>query len=108
MPLDPTNQSVPVALPQWGAYRLAMLTNQAYQRVSGATSDQRAVSRIEAYFSTEVENWPIAKILWGQMMVGCPVAAKPSTAEAGGWTVLAEKTNMPFSFNDLGEFQIKP
>lgn len=107
MPFDPDPKSVPASLPDWGAFRLAMLMNKAYQRVSVASTDQRAVSRIETYFSTETENWPIAALLWQQMMTGCPVESKPKTQEVAAWTAIAKQTNMPFSFSDSGDLQLK-
>jgi hypothetical protein len=105
MPLeDPKSQ--PVAMPQWGAFKLAMLQNQAYGRVSAATSQQRAVSRIETYFSTEVENWPVASMFWQQMLTTCPLDKKPSAEEANVWTVIAWRTNMPIKFNAEGYMEV--
>jgi hypothetical protein len=106
MPLDQNPQSVPVAMPQWGAFKLAMLQNQAYQRVSAATSQQRAVSRIETYFSIEVENWPVASMFWQQMVTTCPLDKKPSAEDAGVWAVIARRTNMPISFNAEGYMEV--
>lgn len=107
MPLDPNPKSMPVALPNWGTFRVAMLTNQAYARVIAASANQRAVSRVESYFATEVENWPIAASLWQQMMTGCPIESKPKPEEAAGWTAIAQQTSMPFSFSASGDFQVK-
>lgn len=102
MPLDLNPKSQPVALLRWGAFRTGMLSNAAYQRVSGATSMQRAVSRLESYFATEAENWPVAFMFWQQMLMGCAVEARPTAAEVAGWNQIAQQTNMPISFNAEG------
>ncbi len=105
MPLDPDPKAQPVHLPQWGAFRVAMLSNQAYQRVAGATTQQRAVSRIESYFAVEVENWPIARLFWQQMIAACPEASRPSAEELVGWREIAKQSNMPIGFNSLGQME---
>jgi hypothetical protein len=105
MPLDPDPKSQPVSLPQWGAFRMAMLSNASYQRVSGATTQQRAVSRIESYFATEAENWAAARMFWQQMIAGCPASSKPSAAEAAVWTQIAQQTTMPIRFNADGQME---
>ncbi len=106
MPLDPDPKSVPVLLPDWGAFRVAMLMNKAYQHVSVASTDQRAVSRIETAFSTEAENWPIVALFWQQMITGCAIEAKPKPQEAAAWSAIAKQTNMPFSFSDSGDLKL--
>lgn len=37
----------------WSVYRLAMLQNSAYQRITSATADRLSVGRIETFFAIE-------------------------------------------------------
>ena len=106
MPLAENPQSEPVVFPRWGDFNLAMLQNPAYQRVSSQSSMQRSVSRLESYFATQVDNWPVAVLFWQQMLTGCPVEKRPTTSEAAAWTVIAQQTNMPIRFNEQGYLEI--
>ena len=90
-------------LPEWGDFKLAMLSDTAYQRVSSQTSEQRSVSRTEMLFTSENENWPLAALLWGQMIGGCPEDLRPTAEESARWTQIAASTNMPIKFIDTGQ-----
>jgi hypothetical protein len=102
MPLDPNPQSQAVKLPEWGAFKLEMLGNQAYQRLSSKSLAQRAVSRLESLFSIESENFVMASAFWQQIMRECPREFLPGADEAKTWKEIAQRTNMPISFNDEG------
>jgi hypothetical protein len=101
MPLDPNPKSQPVHLPDWSAFQLAMMTNQAYTRIS-RMADQRVVSRIELYFSTKAENWPLAAQMWAGMLASCPEAQRPTKEESIAWAEIALRTAMPISFANTG------
>ncbi|MEL6553593.1 MAG: hypothetical protein AAFQ63_09060 [Cyanobacteria bacterium J06621_11] len=91
-----------ISLIAWGDFKVAMLSDLAYQRVSEATAAQRAVSRIETYFAAEVENWPVAAMFWGQMVRACPTEQAPTEAEATAWNQIAAAMNMPIEFTSNG------
>jgi hypothetical protein len=107
MPLDNNPVQQPVRLPQWGAFRMAMLTNQAYQRISKASVDHRAVTRLESYFAIEADQWQTGAMFWRQILEGCPKESLPTVKEAEGWALLANQTNMPISFNPQGYMEFK-
>lgn len=108
MPLFSNPESTPDRPIEWGVFRMAMLSNAAYQRVSGATSVQRSVSRLESYFATEAENWAVARMFWQQMIAGCPQAALPSAEEVATWNQIATQANMPLGFNANGQMETRP
>jgi len=95
----------PVALPDWGAFQVGMLTNQAYQRVSNSSADQLSVNRLETFFSIQGEELPVAAQLWGLMIHGVPDGAKPNAADAAAWNAIARATHMPITFDDNGLLQ---
>ena len=97
-----TQPPEPIALLEWGQFKLAMLSNAAYVRVAERTTNQRSVSRIENYFTAEIENWPVAAMLWEQMIAGCIEGIGPTPEEAAGWTAIAQASNMPIEFTSDG------
>lgn len=101
-----TDEPRPAESIEWGDFKLAMLQDAAYQRVCDRTSNQRAVSRIESYFTAEIENWPIAAMLWAQMIHGCIEEIWPSVAEVEAWRVIAEDCSMPIEFDEYGFLQV--
>ena len=103
MPKVENASSEPLKLMQWGDFKLAMLNDVPYQKMAAATADQRAVSRIENFFTAEIDNWEVAALLWSQMLAGCPEAARPTAVEAGQWSAIATQTNMPIKFTDTGQ-----
>lgn len=102
MPVASDQTPEVVQLTDWGSFELAMLQDAAYQRVADRTANQRAVSRIELYFSTAMENWPVAAMLWHQMLSGCIPELAPTAEEAAAWSAIAQATNMPIFFNEQG------
>lgn len=107
MPLVENPQPIREMDIDWGAYRIAMLQDSAYQRVTALTTDQRSVGRIETFFAIEAEQWPIAIALWEQMITGCPDEAMPTAAEAVQWENIASTNAMPISFDESGAMRIR-
>ncbi|MEM9148929.1 MAG: hypothetical protein AAGB19_00460 [Cyanobacteria bacterium P01_F01_bin.3] len=101
-----TEEPKPVELPDWGAFQVAMFTNQAYQRVSQASAAQLAVTRLETFFSIQGEEWPVAVQLWGLMMTGVAGTTRPTVAEVEGWNAIATRTHMPIQFSDTGRLEV--
>lgn len=89
-------------IPEWGEFQLAMLNDAAYQRVSSATTSDRAVSRLELFFATQVENWPVAEMLWQLMIGGLPQLSLPQAEDIASWRAISVQTNMPITFDDNG------
>lgn len=92
----------PAVITDWGDFQLAMLRDEAYQRVVSATAAQRAVSRIETAFSSEVDDWNVVSLIWRQMLMGCEVAVMPTAEEIAMWRAIAFATNMPITFDEKG------
>ena len=102
MPLVTDAQPEEIRLPDWGVFKLGMLSNAAYLRIAEATAAQRAVSRVEAFFASDQDNWPVAAMLWQQMLSGCDAEHLPTPAEVEGWRQIAAAANMPIQFSNLG------
>lgn len=102
MPLVDSATPEDIVLPDWGGFKLAMLSNAAYQRVTDRSKNQRAVSRLESQFTAELDNWPVAAMLWQQMIAACVDEVQPTPAEVDEWRAIASNTNMPIEFNKAG------
>lgn len=102
MPAPSERKTEPAILEDWGSFKLGMLQNQAYQRVSQASTDKLSVSRIETFFSIQGEELQAAVMLWEAMMKGVEEEVRPSAFEAGQWRAIARATHMPITFNEEG------
>ncbi|MEM9150666.1 MAG: hypothetical protein AAGB19_09460 [Cyanobacteria bacterium P01_F01_bin.3] len=102
MPAPSEQQTEPATIQDWGGFKLGMLSNQAYQRISQASADQLSVSRLETFFSVQGEQMQVAVMLWGAMIQSCPEAVRPSALEVGQWRAISRATNMPIEFDDNG------
>ena len=102
MPLVTDAQPEDIVLPDWGEFKLAMLQNGAYQRVTDRSKNQRAVSRLESQFTAELDNWQVAAMLWQQMIAATLPEEQPLPDEVEQWRAIAQQTNMPIAFNDGG------
>lgn len=87
---------------EWEAFNLGMLKDQAYQRVTQTTANQRAVTRLETAFSTAAEEWGLMSQLWGQMLVDTPLSAQPTADEIESWRAIARSAGMPLAFDEQG------
>lgn len=105
MPLITNAEPEPIEIPSWNDFQLAMLTNSAYQRVSDRSANTLAVNRLETFFAQQAENWPIAAMLWSQMLSGCIDEVMPTPEEIGIWDAIAQATNMPITFDENGYLQ---
>ena len=103
MPLVPNPQSEPVTFPNWGDFKLAMHTNEAYQRCSTSSANRLTVNRLESLFTSQIENWEVAAQLWNHMLEGCPSEVLPTAEEAAAWTQIASTNNMPIQFTETGQ-----
>jgi hypothetical protein len=96
----------PPALPDWGSFRLALLSNPAYQRstlaVSGKTQGILLVQRLEN--AAAMAEPPIAVIvmLWNGVINSLPKEMPIATEEVKEWQAIATATNVPLSFTDNG------
>lgn len=88
----------PIKDPNWAQFILQMYSDEAYQRVTAATAMTQSVSRIEAFFAVQGEEWDLAALLWQGMITGVPQAQRPTDAEAAKWQEIADGANMPISF----------
>jgi hypothetical protein len=102
MPLEKEPKSQPVSLPEWSDLHLAMLGNEAYLRVSRA-ADQRAVSRVELYFATRCENWPLLSQLWDGLLASCPEEERPNEKDIAIWAEILAQTSMPIECSKTGQ-----
>ena len=102
MPLVTNPQTEPVKRPNWGDFTIAMFQDRAYQRVSYASADKLAVSRIETFFGVCGRELPVLAQIWARMIEQCAVASRPTAAEAQQWRALATASAMPISFTDSG------
>lgn len=108
MPRIERAEPQPVVLPSWGDFKLAMLRDEAYQRIVSATAAQRAVSRVESLFTAELDNWDVCSLLWRQMLMGCDPSVMPTSIEVATWRAIAFATNMPINFDEQGYLEPKP
>lgn len=96
----------PPALPNWGNFRLALLSNPAYQRstlaVSSKTQGILLIQRLEN--ATAMPEPPIAVIvmLWNGMVSSLPKELPIAEDEVEQWRAIALATNVPLSFADNG------
>ncbi|MEO1444792.1 MAG: hypothetical protein AAFV46_00890 [Cyanobacteria bacterium J06635_11] len=104
MPRVQNPQPEPIRQPDWGDFKLAMLGNGAYQKLSESTSSKLAVTRLETLFATQVDNWAVAQQLWQLMIGGCPEQSRPTAFEVAQWNAIAAGTQMPITFDDKGLF----
>lgn len=88
--------------PDWNAFQLGMLRNAGYQKVSNATSNTRAVSRLELFFGQRADNWVIAQQLWLLMIGGLSEMSQPLSEEVAQWNEIAQVTDMPIRFDENG------
>ena len=85
----------------WGTFKIAMLSDEAYQRVS-QLSDKLTVGRVETFFSIEGEEIEIAVHLWKLMIQAVPEAQRPVSTEVERWKAITRATHMPITFDDHG------
>ena len=102
MPLVENGQPEEINLPDWVSFRLAMMSNSAYQRVADRSKNRLAVNRLESLFTAQIDNWQIACVLWGQVITACLEEVQPTAAEVDEWILIADRTNMPIEFNTHG------
>ena len=93
-----TAEPEPINDPNWEQFILQMFSDEAYQRVTTATTMAQSVSRIESFFAVQGEAWDLAALLWQGMITGCPKEQRPTDAEADKWQQIADAANMPISF----------
>ena len=94
-----------IALADWGQFKLEMLQDDAYNRVSGA-SDSVISRRIETFFAIRGEALGTAKHLWAGLILKCPIDKRPTLLEVQQWREMAERAEMPISFDDNGYLTI--
>lgn len=107
MPLVPNPQSTPVKIANWRAFQVAMFGDVAYLRISEACNNPLLVSRLENFFAIRGEALEIAIQLWGAMIQLCPIAQRPTAAEAAQWENIASTNAMPISFDAFGAMRIR-
>ena len=93
------------AFADWGEFKIAMLSDEAYQRVS-QLSDKLTVSRVELFFSVEGEQLGLAVQLWVWMIQAVPEAQRPNASEAGRWKAIARAAHMPITFDEEGLLKV--
>ncbi|MFK8182316.1 MAG: hypothetical protein AB8B99_03000 [Phormidesmis sp.] len=93
--------SEPIVFPDWGAFKLAMLSDAAYQRVSGSAAEIWR-TRAETFFAIQGEELGEVVQLWGAMLTSCPEEQRPTQAEAARWAEIAEGAEMPITFDEKG------
>jgi len=108
MPLVENGQPEEIKLPNWGDFRLSMMGDATYQRVSDRSKNRLAVNRLESMFTAQIENWQVACFLWGQMVSACLEEIRPNEVEVEEWTAITKDTNIPIEFNSLGYPSPKP
>lgn len=102
MPLVENAEPEDIRLPDWGGFKVQMMSDAAYQRVADRSKNRLAVNRLESLFTSQIENWDIACLLWGQMVAACIDELRPTAAEVDKWRAISNRTNMPIEFNDSG------
>lgn len=93
-------------LADWADFKLKMLSNSAYQRVSNACADALAVGRVETFFAVQGDALGLIVQLWGLMLSQCPKEALPTAPESAQWEKIAQDASMPISFADSGQMTL--
>lgn len=102
MPAPKDRKLEPANTADWGSFKVAMLTDAAYQRASNLSKDPLSVTRLETFFSVQGETLAVAVQLWAAMMKDMPTAGVPTTTNVAKWNAIAQQTHMPITFNEEG------
>ena len=102
MPTGDNAVSEPISFPEWGDFKVGMLRNAAYMRVSRA-ADEFWRTKVETFFSIQGEELGEAQQLWGAMLQSCPEEQRPTSEEAEQWNQIAASTDMPIKFTETGQ-----
>lgn len=101
---DRPDLAEPIILPpDWAGFRLNMIQDGAYQRVTAAasatTTGNLAVQRLEISISVTDPQPNVIAVLWAVFMNEVPEADRPNADEVYQWSVIAANNNMPFRFD---------
>jgi hypothetical protein len=97
---------IPPEQPDWTAFRLAFLSNPAYQRstlaVAATTSGGLVVQRLENVVMTPEPSIAVVIMLWSNMIAKLPKEKAITPEEVEQWRAIAKSTNVPFTFKEKG------
>jgi len=97
----------PANSPDWSAFKVAMLSDASYQRVSTVAENQLSVGRLETFFSIQGGDLAIAVKLWELMISSVPDSMQPVADEAAVWAAIADKNDMPITFDSIGLLKVR-
>ena len=96
--------------PDWSGFRVAMLKNSGYQRITLAANldnnGRLAVTRVETAMSMDSPNLQVIEVLWEMVITALPPLSKPTATEIGQLNALATANSIPFSFKADGKIQL--
>lgn len=96
--------------PDWGSFRVAMLSNAAYRRItllaSATPAGSLSVQRVENIMAMDSPNLSVLAVMWEQVLAQIPVINKPTSAEVSQWNTIAAAHRMPFTFGGDGKMLI--
>jgi hypothetical protein len=104
--------SIPQQLsPDWRGFNLSALSNQAYNRISKQTADQRSVSRFEGLLmiysnNPDNPNYDALKMLWDVIADG--LVLKPTVVEIATINQTCTTHHMKFSISSDGRMVLAP
>lgn len=101
--VEPPQEPDPPIFPNYLEFRVAMLQNPAYDRVTLASNILR-VTRMETAISQNPPELSIVATMWGVLID--ELAVKPTTVEVKGWNAIAKATNVPLTFGKDGKMNL--
>jgi hypothetical protein len=98
--LPNTVSSVPTNLPDYLSFRMAMLRDSGYDRVTLASNVLR-VTRLETAVAQNPPELPVVAAMWEAIIQ--ELTEKPKAAEIESWNTIASDNNVPLKFDKDGK-----
>lgn len=102
--------ATPAPTPDWSAFRVAMLKNSGYQRITLAANldnnGRLAVTRVETAMAMDSPNLQVIEALWEMVITALPPLSKPTATEIGQLNALTTANYIPFTFKSDGKIQL--
>jgi hypothetical protein len=100
---------IPPEQPDWSAFRLALLSNPAYQRstlaISAITAGMLLVQRLENAAAMNEPPVDVIVMLWNSMIKKLPKTQPIAPEEVEQWRAIAQSAHVPLEFIEGGYLQ---
>jgi hypothetical protein len=98
--VTPPEPLPPPPQPDYLAFRMGMLRDPGYDRITLASNVLR-VTRMETAVTQNPPELPIVAAMWGMLID--ELSEKPKAAEVKAWNVIAHACNVPIKFGKDGK-----